>query len=100
MGANETIVSLDGDVDSNRASWKRTLDVNAAQVLEDIHHNAYAEAFQWLTTDRAAFKAVMEHLSITEAPNQDYLYSFSALLSEYRLSKAQDETLVERYKLA
>ncbi len=96
MGADELIVSIEGDVDSSRTGWKRTLDTNAAQVLEDIHHKASSEAWQWLITDRAQFKAVMENLIINERQDQDYLYAFQALFSEYRLSDASNDSLKNR----
>jgi len=107
IGAKEIGVTISGDIDStNSTYWKRPLgttgaktDTFAGQVLEDIFHNAYDEPFQWLTTDRGAFKAVMDNLAITENNSQDYLYSYVVVFSEYRMEKAQNDTLAERLKL-
>jgi hypothetical protein len=97
VGADELIVNIEGDVDSNRSTWKPTgYAVFAAQILNDIHHNASTEAWQWFKCDRGQFKAVMEDLTITESVNQNYLYYFNTTFSEDRVSDASAESLAER----
>ena len=105
-GANELIVVVDGDLDSQRDGWKRPVgnttktDVLAAQVLDEIHHNADTETFQWFTCDRGQFKAVMEALEYTEGPEQPFLYAYHVVLSEYLLVKGQTDNYAERLGLA
>jgi hypothetical protein len=96
MGANEMVITIDGDIDHQDAGWSRELDTIAAQVLNEIHHNAHSEAWQWLLTDRATFKAVMEDLVITESNEQDYLFAFQVVFSEFRLDNAANESANNR----
>ena len=101
VGADELIVNLEADIDSDRSTWKPTGYTKfAALILNDIHHNAASEAWQWFKCDRGQFKAVMEDLTITEAANQNYLYYFNTTLSEMRVSDASTESLAERFGTA
>lgn len=99
IGADETTVIIEGDVDSNRSGWSRSGDTVAAQVLNDIHHNASTEAWQYFTSDRGSFKAVMENLDLTESADQTYLYSFVTTLSEFSAVNMANYTVAERFKL-
>ena len=105
MGANETIVTIEGDVDSQRDGWKRPVgtssktDKIAAEVLNEIHHKASSEAWQWIKTDRGQFKAVLEDLVINESDNQNFLFAYQAVFGEFRLSNASNESLTDRLGL-
>jgi hypothetical protein len=99
MGADETMIMIDGDIDTQRASWKRTKDTLAAQVLNDIHHNASSEIWQWFTSDRANLKVVMEDLNIIEEPDLDFVASFNTILSEYGDANLTKYTLTQRLGL-
>ena len=107
MGADETIVKIEGDCDHLKNDgttptpnyhWKRNADSVAGQVLNDIHHNAATEPWQWFTSDRGSFKAVMETLDFTEDANQNYLYSFSTTLAEFSQMNLANITVAERFK--
>jgi hypothetical protein len=100
MGADETVVMIDGDVDANRATWKRSLYYIAADVFNDIHHNASSEPWQFFKSDRGQFKAVVEELTFTEAPDNHYLAVFAMTISEYSASNLNMYTLQERIGLA
>jgi hypothetical protein len=104
-GADETVIVIDGDIDDGRDGWKRPVgttsktDVLAAQVLNEIHHNASTEIWQYFTSDRANLKVVMENLDITEDPEQPFLASFNTVLSEYSDSNLTKYTLTQRLGL-
>jgi hypothetical protein len=105
-GADEMVVTIDGDIDKNRDGWERPVgttpksDYVAAQVLDEIHHNANSELWQWFTCDRGHFKAVMETLEYDENPDLPFTYTYHTVLSEYLLTKGQDFSLVTRLGLA
>jgi hypothetical protein len=105
MGADETTIMIEGDCDHLKNDgttptpnyhWKRSADNLAAIVLNDIHHNAAVEPWQYFTSDRGDFKVVMETLDLDEDAEQNYLYSFNTTLSEYSKSNLANYTVNER----
>jgi hypothetical protein len=98
MGADNAQVTLSGDIDDQNSEWVTEYST-AAAILYNIYHRANIEPFQWLNSDRGAFKVVVDNVQIIEDTNAAYKYSYTAQFHEYSIVNKTNEFFQERFGL-
>ena len=106
LGAKSARFEVSCNLD--RGTWTRTGDTVKGQVFDDIIHNSYTEAFQWLTTGMGTtiaehfyqrqFKVVLDGEPVFR--EEDNKHILDLVFREYRRSSgSSDESYVSRFGL-
>ena len=97
LGGQQSDITVSGNIDHQRAGWKRTGDDLAGQVFQDLLNNAAHEDWQWFTSDLCSLKTTLRDFNLTESPDQPFKYAYDVLLKEYSRAGKQEEYDYSRF---